>query len=274
VSVSPLTVSVANGDRGILLPDAAGSATGSVVPPRVLSPVRVADSTSGHAVFVTFDLPALVGPEVPDQLIDGQVRAEFTLHFSVPSTAVGLAEDVRRRYFTSSAADLARIYSPRDLVQHMARENIAVEIPVVVPAEVFWRPPPASPEPDGASPLPALLVLAALLIIAWWVLRPRGFVVPLWWTGEQNAKATRVGGLIHNPDPPPKLNIGGAEVVTAHRTHWLRRQIEIRKEGVHLGRLTRGEALELPGSSQGVEWLSRQKEREFRDANRYNPHEP
>lgn len=274
VWVSPLVVSVANGDRGILLPAAAGVANGSVVPPRVLSPVRLSDATSGHAVLVTFDMPALVGSDVPDELIDGQVRAEFTLHFAVPSTAVGLADEVRETYFTKSAADLARIYSPRDLVQHMARESIAVEIPVVVPAEVFWRPSPEPNEPERPGPWVALAVVAAILAVAWWLLRPRGFVLPLWWTGEPHARATRVGGLLHHPDPAPKLNIGGADVVTAHRARWWGRQIEVCRDGESLGLLARGDAIELRDSPHKVEWLDRQKEKEFRDANRYNPHEP
>jgi hypothetical protein len=272
IAVSPMRVVVAPEDQGILLPAATGGgATGRVMPPRLLSPVRANGGGEGRAVFVTFDLPALVGATVPDERVDGRVASEFAIRVEVPGRAVALRPEIREKYFTPTAVDLTRIYSPSDPVQHLATGQIAITIPVEIPAEVFWRPPPPEPVKEPSRLWLVLLVLAALFAFLWWMLKPLGFVAPMRWSEGRMAKAIKVGGLLWRPRDLPELNVGGTRVVHFRREKpWNRRITVLRDEG-RVGGLTCGNEVELAPDAGSVKWLPGREAKELQHENRYDP---
>lgn len=272
LGVTPMRIAIAPEDRGILLPTAANGGTeGRVMPPTLLSPVHAEGGVRGQAVFVTFDLPALVGNTVPDERVDHRVAAEFDLTIAVPGDAIALRDAVRERYFTSTAADLARIYSPSDPVQRLATGRIAIEIPVEIPAEVFWRPPPPVAPKQGAGWWKALLLAFVALAVLWWFLKPRGFVAPMKWSGSKRAKAVRLGGPLRPVQPPATLNTGGTDTVTFGREKTWSKCVAVRESGVTLGVLRQGETLEMDGGKGSIEWLDGRRAKELENANLYDP---
>jgi hypothetical protein len=274
LGVTPMRIAIAPEDRGILLPAVAhGGAEGRVMPPNLLSPVRAEGGSDGRAVFVTFDLPALVGSTVPDERVDHKVAAEFDLTVVVPGTAIALRDSVREKYFTPTAVDLARIYSPSDPVQRLASGRIAIQIPVDIPAEVFWRPPPPVAPKQTTRWRAALALALVVLAILWWLLKPRGFVAPLKWSGSKRATAVRLGGPLRPVRPPPVLNIGGTDTVILDRQKAWNRCVVVRDAGATLGVLRQGDALELAAGRGTIEWIDGRRAKELENENLYDPHD-
>ena len=256
LGVGPLQVEAAKGNEDILLPLSDERRRGEVLPPRLLSPIQSGDDSEGHAVFVSFDVPPLVGPRVPEERIDGQVSAHFELLVELAAGSVALDDRVRGRFFTARPTDLARIYSPEDLIQRLSREGLTIRIPVSLPAEVFFRPPPPRPE---TQPFPwgKLLAVLGLFAALWFVLRPLGFIVPLRFTGSKRALGVPVGGLLRRVhEDRRKLNVGGARTLQVARESVWARRIVLYEDGDQVGKLSRGGETPVPGTNERVEWLT------------------
>lgn len=269
LTVGDLEVRAASGDEGVLLPLKGGHA-GTVLPPRLLSPIRALGEGSGQSVFVTFDVPPLVGPKVPDERIDGQVSASFDLRVQLAPGSVGLDDRVRRRFFTSKTTDLARIYSPEDLIRRLAGDGLDIAIPVQLPAEVFFRPPPPAP-PRAAFPWAPMLALLGLLGGFWVAVRPLGFHAALYWTGGARALGVPVGGLVKTVESKHRLlNVGGSRTLQVRRESWWGRTLLLLDETQLVGHLRRGGSLPVPGSEEQVEWLTAGRVSEFQSRGAYD----
>lgn len=269
LTVGDLDVRAAAGNAGVLLP-LEGGHEGRVLPPRLLSPIRALGEGSGQSVFVTFDVPPLVGPKVPDRRIDGQVSASFDLKVQLAPGSVGLEDRVRRRFFTSKTTDLARIYSPEDLIRRLAGDGLSIEIPVQLPAEVFFRPPP--PEaPREPFPWGVLLALLGVCVGLWVAIRPLGFHAPMHWSGGPRALGIPVGGLLKKVDAKHRLvNVGGSRAVLVRRASWWSRTLLILEGTQLVGPVQRGQVVSVPGSEEHVEWLSASKRSEFQSRGAYD----
>jgi hypothetical protein len=247
VQVGPVVPRVPEELRGILIP---AQSTGTVTPPVIVG--RLSERTEGSgALFVSTELPPLVGPEVPPEVFDEKLTADFDITITLPRAALGLDAAVADRYFTSDPLDLARIYSPTDVVRHLASDEVALVIPVHVGADVMTGHIVDPPRP----PWLAISAALAALVAAWWYLRPLGFEarVMVRYGEDMNPHDVQLGGLFR-PRPAHPVHVGDNRCVNLRRAAWYSRSIRVSEGDRVIFFLSRGQRLNVDAAGS-LQWL-------------------
>ncbi len=232
--VEPLEVHVPDELRGVLLP---GQSNGQVVPPVLLGQLS-GSAAAGRTVVLVLRVPPLVGPEVPPDVFAQQIQARFNVVIDLPRGSLGLSDEVQNRYFTRDPTDLARIFSPADIVQHLAPERVEVVLPVYLQSEVMT---PAA-LPAYEPPWLAIAVGLAVVVGLWRYLSPlglRGYIETDGVAGGRYVHPVRVGGVF---GPSVLVIKAGAneDQLQVLRERWWRRALRVQDASGAGVVLTRG----------------------------------
>ncbi|MBU0551461.1 hypothetical protein KKB55_21085 [Myxococcota bacterium] len=258
---SPLKVEAARQD--ILLPGVQGRAYAQ--PAYLVTPL---DSVGPRAVFLVIDLPPLVGPDVPDEVFAGQLSASLDFKIQVPPSAWRTAPNVQRRYFTPNPLDLARVFSPKDLVRVLAPPAIELSLPVHLRSEVINPAPRPQTPMDFPWWLLGLFGVGGLSTGLWRWLRPLGFYAPVRVNG-QRGRAVRVGGVL-KPIRGSKLNIGDGKHLIIERSMRHGSQINVFFNDQKLRMIKPGERLNLPDSESRLSYLTGIEQRNLKKDGQYD----
>jgi hypothetical protein len=246
LEASPLQVTVPEAQQGILLPEADRRPRSDALPAHLVGSLDPRAKAS-RSVFLVLDLPALVGPEVSPGAFGGQLEARLELSVMVPRSAWQMAPEVRARYFTETPLDLARIFSPTDLVQVLApAEGVTLRIPMSVKPDVVNA---TQPVAKAELPWGAMLgLLGALLGLSflWSWLLPLGFAAPVR-CGQDPKIEAEVGGFLRNRTYRFELPDGIA--IRFERARLFGRTLRVLQDDHPVGDLRPGHALDLEGCS-------------------------
>lgn len=245
VELSPVSVEQ-RGSGGILLPQA--QATGSVAPQHVLGALARRGQRS-EALWVTVRLPPLVGSEVSARHFDDALSVAFDVVLRVPRPSLHLAPSSTNRYFTDTTTDLARIYSPTDVVQSLAQAGeIEIRLPVELHPDVPMPPPPPCEGITCVAPTTWASLFGALLLlfVMYRVVRPLGFDAPIYVDANGRAYPVTIPGSLNKK--AVALNVGGSQVVALRRASWWGRRLDVHSEDHGLRqRIAPGQSLRHEG---------------------------
>ena len=266
IELADFELNVEGGDKGILtLPE---SPSGQVTPAHLSGSLR-ADARGTRSIFVTINVPQLVGKEVGARHFGGQLVLRANIVIRVPRRSLHLARSVANRYFSQTPSDLARIYSPVDVVQSLAMDgDVELRIPLELRPTVEALPPPPPTSCLSTGALWGLGTGLALLALLWGVFRPLGLTVPIFVAVRKKAVAVRVGGLLR--PRVSELNVGGDQAVRVSRPSPWRRAVLIRTmSGDAIGLLEPGARVHL-GDGSELRHLTRARATELQREGRYD----
>lgn len=268
LSIDPVMIVAAPHDLGLLLQGAEGG--GGVYPPSLMAPLA-SDSNAPRAARLTLDLPALVGANAPDaRVFDGHMIARTALVAEVPRDSLRLSKTISRRYFTRDPLDLARIYSPRDLVTVFGSAPARIRLPIEVRSTRAQAAQGPHAEVELWSISQTVILVFSVLVAAFFTLSPFGFTVPVLVRPGHHAQPVRVGGFLRRR--AARVNVGGDVFVELRRAGPVRRTLAVldADDGA-LGELRPGATLSV--GERTITWLTRATVRRLKEEGRYDAHD-
>ena len=111
----------------------AAEADGQIIPPNLVGVLRSGEKNQfvyySHVRFGPLETrfwKLLTAPAV-------SIRFHFNVEMEIPRQGFSFNQSYREKYFSWNPNDLRRIYSSKDLIQHLADETVLVEIPFTSP---------------------------------------------------------------------------------------------------------------------------------------------
>lgn len=262
VRVAQLAVQPALGFEGLAAP--AGAVTAAVSPGPSLGPLAP-DAGGPRAQALSLVVPPQLSPQADRRRVAQGLTGQVTVEVTLPAGALTLSRAVAERSFTTTPTDLARLYSPRDIVRALADGPVTVRVPLRLDPGIWSTPPPPAPTPE-ASVAPWALAAAAALLALLLALRPYGFVAELRVEGERYVHGVRVGGVLRRR-PAVRLALPDGQAVAVSRPSDWRRQVALGDDATPL---RRGQTVAVGAAK--VRWLDRREVKAAVADQAYDPH--